>query len=125
MINALSHHYALLLTCRHDGRGIPESAFWFGALWAIAASLACFRWGVPFNHGASMVGIVAGLLLMFGQLRAAIAYFLISIAVDVAAMVLIGLSVPADTVNPSMGVAKLMLLMGTAFNFCRARGQRS
>lgn len=91
MIRAIGIHAWLLLTLRHDGTGLPKTnnlavIFLFG----LCLLLAAIRWsGIynPYNITLCML-IVLMLISIFGSVRAATGYAIISAAIDLIALVL-------------------------------------
>lgn len=88
MITALSRHVWLLLTFRHDGRGLPSSWPFFLFVAGLSYLVAYIRWsGNPGDVGPSdamfLLTVLYIILLSFYKpVRAAFGYALISIVWD-------------------------------------------
>lgn len=107
MIRALGWHTWLLLTLRHDGKGLPAKSCQavFGAF-GLCVALAVLRWnGVhPATH--TVVGMIITLCLVsWFSVRAATGYAMISAAVDLFAIAIPPFDVVSGFVEAAASLA--------------------
>lgn len=90
MIKAITLHAWLLLTCRHNGAGLPTKSYMgvFGAF-ALCCIIASIRWNGTYEalQAIAAMAFILWFIASF-SIRAATGYALISVTIDIIAMVI-------------------------------------